>query len=203
MEKLHIPCPVIVEGKYDKITLSSVIDAKILPTGGFSVFNNKEKAALFRRLAEKTGVIVLTDPDGGGRQIRAYLSQILPKEKIYHLYVPALPGKEKRKPHPSRAGTLGVEGIDAARLRALFAPFASGEGEDAVKKTGGITKTDLYLDGLSGRDNAAAAREALCRYLDLPTDMTAPALLDALNLLYTREEYKGFLTALAEQNKQK
>ena len=126
-EKLSVSLPIIVEGKYDKITLSSILDAHILQTDGFGVFNNKEKAALFRRLAEKNGIIVLTDSDGGGRQIRAFLSEILPKEKVFHLYIPKQKGKERRKEKASRAGLLGVEGMEAELLLSLFRPFASGE----------------------------------------------------------------------------
>ena len=113
MERLKISRPVIVEGKYDKITLSSVIDAHVIPTGGFSLFRAEEKKALLRRLAEAHGVIVLTDSDGGGKQIRAFLSGILPKEKVTHLYIPALSGKERRKEKPGKAGLLGVEGMSA------------------------------------------------------------------------------------------
>lgn len=197
MEKLTITRPVIVEGKYDKITLSSVIDAHIIPTGGFSLFRATEKAALLRRLAEAHGVIVLTDSDGGGRQIRSFLSQILPKEKVTHLYVPAREGKERRKTKASKAGLLGVEGMDTALLRALFAPFAV---DSPPRTVGGITKQDFYLDGLSGKDGAKEKREALARLLDLPPDMTANALLEAINLLCTEEEYRAKLSLISNEN---
>ena len=193
MEKLRIDRPIIVEGKYDKIALSAVVEGHILTTGGFSVFNQKEKTALLRRLCEAHGVIVLTDSDGGGRQIRAFLSGILPKDKVTHLYIPRIAGKERRKAHPGKAGVLGVEGMDATLLRSLLAPFAT----DAPKKqTGGLTKARFYLDGLSGRDGAAEKRRALCALLAFPPDMTADALLDALNLLYTAEEYEALLAKL-------
>ena len=193
MEKLSVSYPIIVEGKYDKIKLDSLLSAYIIPTDGFSLFKKAEKAALLRRLAEEKGVIVLTDSDGGGRQIRAYLSEILPKEKVIHLYTPAVHGKEKRKDKAGKAGLLGVEGIDADTLRALFLPFADGAPQ---RERGGITKKDFYLDGLSGTDGAKEKREALALRLSLPPDMTANALLDALNMLYSREDYRAILETL-------
>ena len=194
MEKLSVSYPIIVEGKYDKIKLESLLSAYIIPTDGFSLFKKKEKAALLRRLAAEKGVIVLTDADGGGRQIRAYLSEILPKDKVIHLYTPAVFGKEKRKARAGKAGLLGVEGIDADTLRALFTPFADGA---SPKACGGITKQDFYFDGLSGGTGAKEKREALCRLLSLPPDMTANALLAALNLLYTKEEYNALVQKIA------
>lgn len=194
MEKLRISRPIIVEGKYDKIKLDSLLTAHIIPTDGFSLFKKKEKAALLRRLAEAYGVIVLTDADGGGKQIRSYLSEILPKEKVTHLYIPAKEGKEKRKSKAGKAGLLGVEGIDADTLRSIFAPFADGA---PPKVCGGITKQDFYKDGLSGGEGAKQKREALSRALGLPPDMTANALLDACNLLFTLEEYREALSRLS------
>lgn len=193
MEKIRLDKPVIVEGRYDKNTLSQVIDAPILTTEGFGIFRKKEKQALFRRLAEKTGVILLFDPDGGGTQIRSFVRGILPPDKITELYVPKIPGKEKRKKHPSAAGTLGVEGMEADLLRDLFRPLAA-DGQDASR--GGITKLDFYENGLSGEKDAAARRARLALYFRLPDDMTANALLAALNLLHSREEFFAAVTAL-------
>ena len=193
MEKIKISRPIIVEGKYDKITLSSLLSANIIPTDGFSLFKKKEKAALLRRLAEAHGVIVLTDSDGGGKQIRTYLSEILPKDRVIHLYIPQVAGKERRKTHAGKAGLLGVEGMDPETLRALFLPYA----DDApMREQGGITKVDFYLDGLSGTEGAEERRRALALSLGLPADMTANALLAACNLLYTKQEYKEKLAAL-------
>lgn len=186
---LKIPIPVIVEGKYDKIKLSSVIDAHILPTGGFSLFRQKEKTALLRRICAEKGVIVLTDSDGGGRQIRSFLSGILPKEKVYHLYIPQVKGKEKRKEKTGKAGLLGVEGMDTELLYTLFLPFAG----EAPEPKGGMSKADFYLYGLSGTDKASENRRALCAALGFPDDMTANALLEAVNLLYTKEEFEELL----------
>ncbi len=192
---LKIALPVIVEGKYDKIKLASVIDAHIIPTGGFSLFHQKEKAALLRRLGEKNGVIVLTDSDGGGKQIRAFLSGILPKEKVFHLYIPKIAGKEKRKDKAGKAGLLGVEGMHSDLLYHLFLPFAG----TAPAKKGGVTKTDFYLDGLCGTDGAENRRKILCAHLAFPDDMTANALLEAINLLYDKDEYHRLIQEVFEE----
>ena len=206
MKRLKIDIPILVEGKYDKITLDSVLEARIFVTGGFSVFNNKEKQALLRRIAEEKGLLVLTDPDGGGKQIRAFLSGILPKEKIKMLYVPKIEGKERRKTHKGKAGLLGVEGMTPEFLRSLFLPFST---EGAEERVGNepfpegcekrlITKTDFYLDGLSGAEGSKNLRAALARAFSLPDDMTANALLEALNLLYTYEDYKSRMEEISQ-----
>ena len=189
MEKLIVDRPVIVEGKYDKNTLSQIIDGMIVPVGGFSVFHKTELKALLKRLAEEKGIIVLTDSDGGGKQIRGYLSQILPKEKVTHLYIPKVEGKEKRKDKASKAGLLGVEGMDAALLRTLFAPFAA---DAAQKETIALTKARFYADGFSGKENSAARRGVLARAMGLPEDLSANALISCINLLLSEAEYESF-----------
>lgn len=187
MEKIKISLPIIVEGRYDKSTLSGFIDANIITTGGFSIFNDKEKQALIRRVA-KDGIIVLTDSDGGGKQIRKFLSGILPPDKIHNIYIPKIEGKEKRKRKASKNGTLGVEGMDKDVIIRLLSPFI---GDEINKKSGKmITKVDFFFDGLTGCDGAAENRRKLCEICELPDDMTAKALLEALNLLYTYDEYK-------------
>lgn len=196
MEKLKIDRPIIVEGKYDKITLSAVLDAHIIPTGGFSIFNQKEKLALIRRLGEAHGVIVLTDSDGAGKLIRSHLSAALPKDKIIHLYTPALAGKEGRKKTPSKEGLLGVEGMEAELLYRLFLPFAVGGAEKSgppKATTRPVEKRDFFADGLSGGAGAAARREALAARFSLPRGMSANALLEAINLLYTYDDYRAAL----------
>ena len=187
MDKLRVRYPVIVEGKYDKITLSSLFDTPVFSTGGFAVFKNRGTRALIRRLAEKSPIILLTDSDGGGRQIRSFLSEILPPDRVIHLYIPQVPGKEKRKAKPGKAGLLGVEGMAPEVLRELFAPFLS----DAPKRPAAppITKTDLYRLGLSGSADSAKRRALLAESLGLPADLPANALLDALNVLFAREEF--------------
>lgn len=188
MEKLIIDRPVIVEGKYDKIALSSILDAHIIATGGFSLFNRKELLSLIRQLGEKHGIILLTDSDGGGVQIRSYITSALPKDKIVNLYIPKIEGKEKRKKAPSKAGLLGVEGMEKELLYNLFLPFSTSE--RARTDLGGITKNDFYFDGLSGRDNSKEKRAMLAKALSLPDDMTANALLEAVNLLVSKKEYE-------------
>lgn len=199
MEKKKISLPIIVEGKYDKNTLSQIFDARIFTLGGFAVFNSKEKQALLRRIA-KDGVILLTDSDGGGRQIRSFLSGILPADKVKNVYIPAIEGKEKRKTKASRSGLLGVEGMSREVLEKLLAPFIDDGGrvELSLKNDGKIiTKVDLYLDGLTGKDNSSEHRRALCRYFDFPEDMTAKALIEALNMLVGYEEYKNAVSTLS------
>ena len=186
MEKIKIALPIIVEGRYDKSTLSGLVDATVITTDGFSVFNNKEKQMLIRRLCSD-GAIILTDSDGGGKQIRSFLSGIVGGDKIYNLYIPKISGKEKRKQKPSAAGTLGVEGMSRDVLSRLLEPFATNA--ESVAK-GGITKTDFFTDGLSGGANSSLKRAELARLAALPDDISANALLEALNILYSYDEYK-------------
>ena len=190
MEKLKIPFPILVEGKYDKIKLDSVLEATVITTDGFRVFNHGEKLALVKALAKKTPIIVLTDSDGAGKLIRSYVTSALPKDRLIHLYIPKIPGKERRKEIASAEGTLGVEGMEAALLRALFLPYAaeSDGSMPEIRKTH-LTKVDFYLDGLSGGEGSVARRDALARRFGLPDGMTANALLSALCLLCTYEEY--------------
>ena len=195
MDKIPISLPVVVEGKYDQIKLASIIDATILTTEGFGIFNNKEKRALLRALS-KNGIILLTDSDGAGGMIRSHLQSFLPPDKIYHLYIPQISGKEKRKKSPSKAGTLGVEGMDAALLREMFQKFAD-RGEMRHGRRGIITKADFFADGLTGRQGSADKRNALCARLSLPRDMTPTALLAAVNLLLDREEYRAEVESLS------
>ena len=188
MDKLKISLPIIVEGRYDKIKLTSLVDGNIITTDGFAIFNDKEKLSLLRRMA-KDGVILLCDPDGGGAQIRRFLSGALPSDKIYHLHIPAIPGKERRKRTAGRAGTLGVEGVDNEILRTLLAPFAG----DAPPARAALTKADLYADGLSGGDGSADRRAAVAERLSLPKNLTPNAFLAAVNLLCSEEEYRAAL----------
>lgn len=190
-DKLKIDIPIAVEGKYDKIKIASVADAHIITTDGFGVFASEEKSVLIRRLAEPRGIIVLTDSDGAGLVIRNYFNRILPKGKLFHLYIPQIEGKEKRKKAPSKEGMLGVEGMEADMLRNILAPFA--DGADNRKNERELTKTDFFADGLSGSDAAASKRERLCRYLSLPPNMSANALLAAINMLGEVERYEEFL----------
>ena len=191
MEKIKIDLPIIVEGRYDKSALMGYLDAKIITTGGFSIFNDKEKQALIRRIGEN-GIILLTDSDGGGKQIRKFLQGIIPKEKIHNLYIPKIEGKEKRKSKASKEGTLGVEGMEKEVILRLIAPFVSGE--RTQKDTEMITKVDFFQDKLTGCDNASENRAWRCRECTLPNDMTPNALLEAMNLLYGYDEYKKMIS---------
>ena len=189
-EKLTIPYPVVVEGKYDKIRLSNIIDAQIIVTDGFGIFKKDEKRLLLRRLASASPLIVLTDSDGGGKVIRSHLSGILPKDRIIPLYIPQIKGKEKRKEKASAAGTLGVEGMEDSLLRDLFLPYARTEGDPLTRAAENpLSKVDFFEDGLTGGVGSTEKRDALAVQVGLPTGMSANALLEALKLLITYEEY--------------
>ncbi len=200
-EKKKIKLPIIVEGRYDKNTLSQIFSATIVTTGGFSVFNSKEKQDLIKKLAKKGGIILLTDSDAGGKQIRSFLSGILPKEQIFNVYIPEINGKEKRKNSPSKSGLLGVEGMERQVLEKALAKFidtgACNENSTEENRKM-LTKVDFYSDGLSGKENSSALRRALSKELDLPSDMTANALLEAINLLYSYEDYKCALNKITQ-----
>lgn len=186
MERVKISLPIIVEGRYDKSALSGFLDATIITTGGFSIFNNKEKQALIRRIA-KNGIIILTDSDGGGKQIRKFLSGILPPDRIHNLYIPKVEGKESRKRKPSKSGTLGVEGMEKETILRLLTPFIDGKNEQKSQKM--ITKVDFFFHSLTGCPGAAENRAILCRECGLPEDMTPNALLEAMNLLCGYDEF--------------
>ena len=186
MEKLKISYPVIVEGKYDKIKLSAVCEAKIITTDGFAIFREKEKLALIRRLSEKTPVILLTDSDGAGKVIRSHITSAIPKDRLIQLYIPQIPGTEKRKKTPSAEGTLGVEGIEADMLRSILLPFV---GEAPPVSENRLSKTDFYIDGLSGGPDSAEKRARFAERAGLPKTLTANALLEAIKILYTYDEY--------------
>lgn len=196
MEKLRIPYPIIVEGKYDKIRLASLVEGQILTTDGFQLFSHAEKLALFRRLAEKSRVILLTDSDGAGKLIRAKITSAIPTERLIQLYIPKIEGKERRKTKASAEGTLGVEGMENDLLYRLLAPYAMGEGEAimpdrarAAYFENPLSKTDFYIDGLSGGADSAKKRDAFAKDLGLPEGMTANALLAATKLLLNYEQY--------------
>ena len=201
VEKIKIKLPIIVEGKYDKNTLSQIFDTAIITTGGFSVFNSKEKQALIKKLAHRGGIILLTDSDAGGRQIRTFLSKILPRDKIFNLYTPQLKGKEKRKDRASKEGFLGVEGMEREILVSVLSPFIdNGACDVSSEKTDKrlLTKMDLYRDGLSGGEGSSEKRAKLAARLGLPSDMTAKALIEAVNLVSSYEEYERILAELFE-----
>lgn len=179
---------IVVEGRYDKNALSQLVDAPIFETNGFGVMKNRALLGFLRRVAQTRGLIILTDPDGAGLVIRNFLKGALPKEGVLHAYIPDIPGKERRKTHPGKEGKLGVEGMTPEiLLTALKNAGAQAEQTDAPTKK--ITKTDLFLAGLSGGAGSAEKRAALQKKLHLPANLGANAFLDALNLLMTREDF--------------
>lgn len=181
---------IVVEGKYDQNTLSQLVDTTIFQTHGFGVMHDKALLALLRRAAQTTGLIIFTDSDGAGFVIRNYLKGALPKQGVLHAYIPDIPGKEKRKRAPGKEGLLGVEGMTKEILLEALSNAGADLGGEPVKKKGdGITKLDLYTAGLSGRPDSQKKREVFLDRLRFPAHMSANALLDVLNLLYTREEF--------------
>lgn len=197
MEKLKIDQAVIVEGKYDKIKLSALIDAVIITTDGFRIFKDEEMSQLIRRYAETSGIVILTDSDAAGFRIRSHIKSICPHGKITNLYIPDIFGKEKRKTEPSKEGKLGVEGIDAKVLAELF----DRAGITSEKKITGqpLTAQDLYDLGLSGGEGSSELRRRLARELSLPERITAKSLLDAANTLYSREEFLDTVRRVKEE----
>jgi len=196
---------IVVEGRYDKNTISQVVDAAVVTLGGFAVFNDREKLAFLRRLAEKQGLIILTDSDGAGFVLRNYLKGALPKDRVKQAYIPDVKGKERRKRRGGREGKLGVEGMSPAvllealrRAGATFEddPSPAGERRDA------LTKADLFALGLSGGEGSAEKRRRLLRRLDLPEHLTANGLLEALNLLFSREELEALLEEEASRGEE-
>ena len=194
-EKLKIPYPIIVEGKYDRQRLLDVVDAQIITTDGFGIFNKKEKLALIRRLSQRSKIIVLSDSDGAGKLIRAHISSAIPTDRLIQLYVPRIEGKERRKAEPSKEGVLGVEGMERELLYKLLSPFTDDQAVRAAEENL-LSKTDFYVDGLSGGENSAEKRDKLALAFDLPTGMTANALLSALRMLVSYDEYRQAVNKL-------
>ena len=191
---------IVVEGRYDKNTLSQIVDAPIFQTDGFGIFRDGEKMRLLRRTAEKLGLIVFTDSDGAGFVIRNHIKSAIPEKYLKHAYIPDIPGKEKRKSAPGKEGKLGVEGmkpeIILEALRRADATFDEGQAPAA----GGITKQDMMALGLSGGPDSSAKRKKLIKSLDLPEHLSANALLQALNMLYSLDELKTAVAALETDN---
>ena len=180
---------IVVEGRYDKNTLSQIVDATIVETTGFGIFNDKEKQRLLLKLAEKRGLIVFTDSDGAGLVIRNFIKGCVPTEYVKHAYIPDIEGKERRKIKSSKEGKLGVEGMTPEIIiNALRNAGATFDGESAVSHEG-ITKADMYAKGLSGVKDSSAKRLELQKKLDLPEKMSPDALLQVLNVLMSREEF--------------
>ncbi len=192
MDKLSVREVILVEGKYDKAAVSQVADALILTTDGFGVFQDTQRANLFRRLAQDRGVVILTDPDGGGKVIRGHLKSILPPDKVKEAFVPDIPGKEKRKPRPGKEGKLGVEGMKPEVIRQAL--IRAGVGRE--KPPARFTKTTMFVLGLSGTTDAAHRRKALQKALELPENLSSNNLLAILNATSTPEEVESLLAEL-------
>lgn len=180
---------IVVEGRYDKNTLSQLVDTVILETSGFGIFKDREKLSLLRRIAAARGIILLTDSDGAGFVIRNYLKGALPKEQVKHAYIPDIPGKERRKRQPGKEGKLGVEGMSQAVLeKALRQAGATVLDEEAVSQLPPpLTKADLYACGLTGGEGSREKRGRLLKSLDLPEHLSPNAMLPVLSALYDRE----------------
>ena len=188
---------IVVEGRYDKNTLSQVVDAPIFQTNGFSIMNDKDQLLLLRRVAQTRGLIVFTDSDGAGFVIRNFLKSAIAPQYLKHAYIPDIAGKERRKSAPGKEGKLGVEGMTPQIiLDCLQRSGATFEGVDAVLPTEPITKADMMLTGLSGGADSKAKRAALLKTLDFPEHMSSNALLQALNLLYSRDEFYEIMDKL-------
>ena len=185
---------ILVEGRYDVNTLHQVVDAPIFETAGFGIFKDRQKMDMLRRVAEKRGLIVLTDSDGAGFVIRNHVKSAIPGKYLKHAYIPDVPGKEKRKAAPGKEGKLGVEGMGPdILLESLRQAGATIEGERAEQKAVAITKQDFFDWGLSGGPDSGEKRKKLLKILDFPERMSANALLHAVNLLYTREELEEII----------
>lgn len=179
---------IVVEGRYDKNTLSQIVDASIFQTDGFAIRNNEEMLSLLRKVAQNRGLIVFTDSDGAGFQIRNFLKSAIPGQYLKHAYIPDIEGKERRKDKPGKEGKLGVEGMTPETILAcLRRAGATFEGETPMATQEEITKTDLFEIGLSGTPDSKQRRLKLLKKLELPEHMSTNAMLQALNLLYTKE----------------
>lgn len=191
---------IVVEGRYDKNTLSQIVDATIFETNGFGIFKDKHRMCMLRRVAEKWGLIVFTDSDGAGFVIRNHIKSAIPAQYLKHAYIPNIYGKERRKAAPGKEGKLGVEGMTRdVILEALRRGGATMDGE-CTGTMEQITKQDLMELGLSGRADSASRRVALLKKLDFPEHMSANAMLQALNLLYSLEELTAIVNNMENDN---
>lgn len=186
---------IIVEGRYDRMRLAALFDTAIIETGGFRIFKDSERKSVIRTLAQARGIIVLTDSDGAGFVIRNFLKGIINDTSlIKNAYVPDIKGKEKRKAQPSAQGLLGVEGMtDEIIVNAVLSSGAQVIGENSEIKSGGMTKTDFYNYGLTGGEKSSLMRERVLKHLGFPRYMTVNAMLSAVNLIYSKEEFEKLL----------
>lgn len=187
---LKVHQAVIVEGKHDKIKLEGVIDALIITTDGFRIFNNKEKQKLIRKLAHEKGILIITDSDSAGFKIRAFLKGIVEEGQIFHAYIPEIKGKERRKESVSKEGILGLEGMTKEIIiNALNKAGIAFENQSDSRRR--ITQIDLYNDGFSGKTDSKKKKELLLKKLDLPTKLSTKAFLQLINMFLTYDDYKN------------
>ena len=192
-DRLSLREAVIVEGRYDRIKLSEIIESPVIETGGFRLFNDSEKQELIRRIAQRRGILIMTDVDSAGFVIRNFIKGIVPADRIKHCYIPTIEGKESRKAEPSKEGRLGVEGIDRDRLiEAIRRSGAEIIGESADMPSE-ITKADFYEYGLTGRENSAVIRQRILSELGLPEYLSVNAMIAAVNCLFTKNEFEEYL----------
>lgn len=182
---------IIVEGKYDKIKVESVVDGLIVALDGYTVFSDAQKLSAIRRMAKERGVLILTDSDAAGFRLRSFIAGSLPKEQVFHAYIPDVMGKEKRKSAPSKEGKLGVEGMKTETLLEILAPFESTESKPSL----GLCKADLYADGLCGAPGSEDRRRRFARLAGLPERIGANALLEFINACFDRAQYDQLLKA--------
>ena len=190
---IKIEQAIIVEGKYDKIKLSSIVNAVIIVTNGFGIFKDEEKLELIRYYARKTGIIILTDSDSAGFQIRNHIKGAVKNVKIYNVYIPDIMGKEKRKVKPSAEGKLGVEGVEKKIILKAFENAGITASESSDNSIPEMTKTDLYMLGLSGGNNSSILRKKLLAYLKLPSLLSANSMLEVLNTMMSYDELKEIM----------
>lgn len=195
MDKIKLKQALIVEGKYDKIKLSSIIDAPIITTNGFSIFTDTSMQKYIRKIAAERGIIILTDSDAAGQMIRGKISSFVPQNQIVNAYIPQICGKEKRKRTASKQGLLGVEGVDVNTIRACLNRAGITEQSGTAAQ---MTKADLYELGLSGRNNSASLRKKVLQALDFPDNLSSAALLDALNIFTDKNELSILINDLSK-----
>lgn len=190
---LNISMPIIVEGKYDKDKILKIANAFVIQTNGFSIFTDKQLQAFIKKIS-LNGIIILTDSDGAGLNIRNKICSFIPEKKVYNIYVPQIYGKEKRKSLPSKEGYLGVEGMSCDILINLLKPFDG----NTPQFNQNLTKTDFYNLGLAGKANSLEKRKMLCELLSLPTNISSNALLKTINLLISKEDFENALKKVNE-----
>jgi ribonuclease M5 len=196
---IHIKEAVVVEGKYDKIRLSSLIDGLILETNGFGIFKDKERLEMIRQVARKQGIVVLTDSDGAGFLIRSKLSSVIPPDCIKHAYIPDILGKERRKKSPSKEGKLGVEGMETEILQRALEQAGIQVEDRPFSPAEKITKADLFSLGLSGGADSSRKRQRLLQHLGLPQHLSPNGLLGVVSRLYTKEAFTALCKELEQE----